>query len=96
MTPARNTPADAGGGDVDDGGAGDAADGDDNSTRTVASAVAAAPGGAPTTADGGGAGGRSPGMTTSRNRNWSRSSLAGTWRRNRATVRGGPPLDHLW
>lgn len=93
------------GDDGDDAGGGDADVGGNLGPpkKTVASAAVAAPGGGggvdvPTpTVDG--VGGTLPAMTRNRrNRNWTRSSLAGgTWRRNRVTtVPGGPPLDHLW
>lgn len=71
------------------------------SVVVAAPAAAAAGGGGddvvptmPTAADGGSL----PVSRNRRNRNWTRSSLAGgTWSRNRVTtVPGGPPLDHLW
>lgn len=93
-----------GGADDDDDGGGGADVGGNLGQTRGASAVVAAPGGdVPTTVGcgaGGDGGGRSPMRTptSSRNRNWPRSSLAagGKWRRNRATVPAGPPLDHLW
>lgn len=109
MIPARSTPVDAGaavggwllrrwGGDADgdDDGEGGADVGGYLGQTTVASAVVAAPGGdvPKTVGCGGGGGGRSP--TSSRNRNRSSLAAGGKWRRNRATVPAGPPLDHLW